>query len=65
MYRKQTEGQDAWGAYLTLCSIGGKYGYFDTLARAGIPIPLKEETVKATAEFAEKQIGVLEEKVKG
>ena len=65
LYQKQTKGEDAWGAYLTLCSMGGKYGYFDTLSRAGIPIPLKEETVKATAEFAEKQIGVLEGKMKG
>ena len=55
IYKKQTEGQDAWGSYLKLCSMGGKYGYFQTLEKAGIPNPLEEETVRATAEFAKKQ----------
>ncbi len=56
LYKKQTEGGDAWGDYLTLCGMGGRYGYFETLERAGIPLPLKEETVKSMAEFAERQI---------
>ncbi|MBR4800050.1 MAG: M3 family oligoendopeptidase [Clostridia bacterium] len=64
LYRKQVEGGDAWSDYLTLCSIGGKYGYFETLSRAGIPLPLKEETVRAAAEFCEKQAEELKKAVK-
>ncbi len=63
LYRKNTEGGDAWGDYLKLCGMGGKYGYFETLKEAGIPCPLKEETVKMTAEFAEKQIAELKSKL--
>ena len=63
LYRKNTEGGDAWGDYLKLCGMGGMYGYFETLERAGIPCPLKEETVKMTAEFAEKQIAELKAKI--
>lgn len=59
LYRKQTEGGNAWENYITLCSIGGMYGYFETLSRAGIPVPLDKEVVKETAEFAEKQAEVL------
>ncbi|MBO4277938.1 MAG: M3 family oligoendopeptidase [Clostridia bacterium] len=64
LYRKQVEGGDAWSDYLTLCSIGGKYGYFETLSRAGIPLPLKEETVRAAAEFCEKRAEELKKAVK-
>ncbi|MBP5686544.1 MAG: M3 family oligoendopeptidase, partial [Clostridia bacterium] len=63
LYRKNTEGGDAWGDYLKLCGMGGMYGYFETLKEAGIPCPLKEETVKMTAEFAEKQIAELKAKI--
>ncbi len=63
LYRKQTEGGDAWQDYLTLCSIGGKYGYFETLERAGIPCPLDEETVKQAAEFAERHAEELKAKI--
>lgn len=63
LYRKNTEGGDAWGDYLKLCGMGGKYGYFETLERAGIPCPLEETTVKATAEFAEKQLAELKAKI--
>ncbi|MBO4500603.1 MAG: M3 family oligoendopeptidase [Clostridia bacterium] len=63
LYRKNTEGGDAWGDYLKLCGMGGKYGYFETLKEAGIPCPLEEATVKATAEFAEKQISELKSKI--
>ncbi|MBR6236675.1 MAG: M3 family oligoendopeptidase, partial [Firmicutes bacterium] len=65
LYRKQLAGEDAWGSYLKLCGMGGKYGYFETLERAGIPMPLDEDTVKETAEFAEKQAEVLKAKVPG
>lgn len=51
--RKQLEGGDAWGDYLKLCSLGGMYGYYETLERAGLPIPLEPETVKEIASFAE------------
>ena len=63
LYRKKVEGGNAWESYLTLCSIGGKYGYFETLGRAGIPIPLDESVVKATAEFAEKHAEELKSKL--
>ena len=63
LYRKKVEGGDAWGSYLKLCSMGGMYGYFETLERAGIPNPLDPETVKATAEFAEKQAEALKAKI--
>ena len=55
LYRMKTEGKDAWGSYLKLCGMGGMYGYFDTLKRAGIPMPLDPETVKELAAFAEAQ----------
>lgn len=63
IYKKQLEGGSAWESYLTLCSIGGKYGYFDTLSRADIPVPLEEETVRSTAEFVEKQAEALKAKL--
>ena len=56
LYRKQLEGEDAWGSYLTLCACGGKYGYFETLSRAGIENPLREETVKDAASFVRRQM---------
>ena len=56
LYKKQTEGGDAWGSYLALCGMGGQYGYFETLERAGIPNPLREETVKEITEFVRGQI---------
>ena len=58
-----TEGEDAWGDYLKLCSMGGMYGYFETLERAGIPNPLKPETVKSAAEFIERRIDELSGKL--
>ncbi|MBR3640261.1 MAG: M3 family oligoendopeptidase [Clostridia bacterium] len=64
LYRKAEEGGDAWGDYLKLCSMGGKYGYFETLEKAGLPNPLKPETVKDAVKFVEKRIGELEEKIK-
>ena len=63
LYRKKVEGGDAWGSYLKLCGMGGKYGYFETLERAEIPVPLNPETVKDVAEFVEKQSEVLKEKL--
>ena len=64
LYRKATEGGDAWGDYLKLCSMGGMYGYFETLERAGIPNPLTPGTVEEAAGFVEKRIAELEEKIK-
>ena len=63
LYRKAVEGDDAWGSYLKLCAMGGMYGYFETLERAGIPNPLDPETVKVTAAFAERQAEVLKAKL--
>ena len=57
LYQKQTAGEDAWSSYLTLCGMGGKYGYFETLACAGIPNPLREETVKEITEFVRAHVG--------
>ena len=54
LYRKKTEGGDAWGDYLKLCSMGGKYGYFETLEKAGIPNPLEAETVRSVADFVKR-----------
>ncbi|MBO4878679.1 MAG: M3 family oligoendopeptidase [Clostridia bacterium] len=62
LYRKSVEGGDAWNSYLTLCSIGGKYGYFETLEKAGIPVPLDENVVRETAEFCAKQAEELKAK---
>lgn len=55
LYRMKCEGEDAFGSYLKLCGLGGVYGYFETLERAGLPNPLKEETVKDVAEFAKRR----------
>ena len=57
------EGGDAWGSYLKLCAMGGMYGYFETLERAGIPNPLDPETVKETAAFAAREAQALKEKL--
>ena len=59
LYRKMTEGEDAWGSYLKLCGMGGRYGYFETLERAGLPLPLDPGTVRETAEFVERHAEVL------
>ncbi len=63
LYRKQVEGGDAWSSYLKLCGMGGMYGYFETLQRAGLPNPLDPETVRELAAFAEKQAEVLKQKL--
>ena len=55
LYRKQVEGGDAWGSYLKLCGMGGMYGYFETLERAGLPNPLDPDNVKELAEFVRRQ----------
>ena len=62
LYRRQTETGDGWNDYLTLCGLGGQYGYFETLARAGIPNPLQPETVKEAAAFCEAQAERLKQK---
>ena len=51
LYRKKVTGDDAWESYLKLCSMGGMYGYFETLQRAGLPNPLLPETVQEIAAF--------------
>ena len=63
IFRKQVEGGDAWGSYLKLCGMGGMYGYFETLERAGLPKPLDPETVKEIAAFAEAHGAALQEKL--
>ncbi|MBQ9416919.1 MAG: M3 family oligoendopeptidase [Clostridia bacterium] len=65
LYRKEQKGEDAWGSYLKLCGMGGMYGYFETLERAGIPLPLREENVKELASFVEEQTQLLKEKLEG
>ena len=64
LYKKQVEENNAFENYLKLCGLGGTYGYFETLSRAGLPNPLDAETVKAIAEFAEKQAEILEQELK-
>ena len=61
--RMQCEGGEAWAGYLKLCGMGGMYGYFETLQRCGLPIPLEEETVKSVAAFAEKHAEELKAKL--
>jgi M3 family oligoendopeptidase len=63
LYKKQTEGDDAWESYLKLCGMGGRYGYFETLDRANLPNPLDPENVKALAAFVEAQAEVLKARV--
>ena len=62
LYKMQAEGGDAWGSYLKLCAMGGRYGYFETLEKAGIPMPLDAEMVKSIAAFAEHRAMELREK---
>ena len=64
LYRQQVEGGDAWGNYLKLCGMGGKYGYFETLERAGLPNPLVSDSVRELAVFVRKQSEVLKEKIR-
>ena len=64
LYKLKTEGGDAWSNYLKLCSMGGKYGYFETLEKANIPIPLNDEVVKEIAGFVKKHSEELKEKIK-
>ncbi|MCR5688635.1 MAG: M3 family oligoendopeptidase [Clostridiales bacterium] len=63
LYKKQTEGGDAWESYLKLCGMGGRFGYFETLDRANLPNPLDPENVKALAAFVEAQAEVLKARV--
>ena len=63
LYKKQVEGGDAWGSYLKLCGMGGMYGYFETLERAGLPNPLDPENVKALAAFVKEQADVLQRRL--
>ena len=64
LFKMKEEGKDAWGSYLKLCGMGGMYGYFELLERAGLPNPLEPETVKSLAEFAERQAEILKSKLK-
>lgn len=63
LYKRKVEGGDAWGDYLRLCSIGGMYGYFETLGKANIPVPLDDEVVKSIARFAADQSAILKSKI--
>ncbi|MBQ6118066.1 MAG: M3 family oligoendopeptidase, partial [Clostridia bacterium] len=60
LYQKQLKDGTGWQDYLTLCGMGGRYGYFETLQRAGIPNPLRPETVQSAAAFAERHAAALE-----
>ncbi len=62
LYRKKVEGGDAWESYLRLCGMGGMYGYFETLEKAGLPNPLDPENVKALAAFAGEHAEILRKK---
>ena len=51
LFIKSTKNhKEAWDNYLALCSMGGKYGYFETLEKAGLDNPFKEDTVKKVVE---------------
>lgn len=63
LYRTKVEGGDAWGKYLKLCGMGGMYGYFETLKRAGLPLPLDPETVRDIAAFVKQHAQVLKDRL--
>ena len=63
LFRKQVTSGDAFQSYLKLCGMGGVYGYYETLERAGLPIPLEPETVREIADFAEQYAEVLKSKL--
>ena len=63
LYRKRSEGGNAWESYLKLCGMGGMYGYFELLERADLPNPLHPDTVKELAAFAEAQAQVLQQQI--
>lgn len=63
LYRKQVEGSNAWESYLNLCEMGGMYGYFETLERAGLPNPLDPKNVKELAAFVDEQSKLLKEQI--
>ncbi|MBO4356473.1 MAG: M3 family oligoendopeptidase, partial [Clostridia bacterium] len=63
LYKRKVEGDEAWDDYLKLCSFGGKYGYFETLRKANIPIPLNEDVVKDIAQFASDHTEDLKSKI--
>ncbi|MBR2806681.1 MAG: M3 family oligoendopeptidase [Oscillospiraceae bacterium] len=63
LFRMRAEDGDAWGSYLRLCGMGGMYGYFETLKRAGLPNPLDPDTVKGVAEFGKQYSDVLKNKI--
>ncbi len=62
LYRRELTSGDGWTQYLKLCADGGRYGYFETVERAGIPIPLREETVRDAAVFMREQAEALRQK---
>ena len=63
LYRREVENDGAWEHYLRLCSMGGMYGYKETLERAGIPYPLCDDTVKEIAAFVQKQVEIFKSKL--
>ena len=64
LYKLNEETGGGFRTYLELCGLGGKYGYFETLGKAGIPNPLLEDTVKNVAAFAEAQAKLLKSKIR-
>ena len=63
LYRLEVNGENALERYFNLCALGGKYGYFETLGRAGIPVPLSEEAVKNAADFVKEHSEVLKSRI--
>ena len=55
--------EEAWNGYLSLCAMGGKFGYFETLEKAGLDNPFKEGTVKKVADEIRKVIAEFEGKL--
>lgn len=49
-----------WSDYLTLCKVGGSFGYIDTLKKANLAVPFEDGGVKRAVSYAkaivEKQI---------
>lgn len=63
LFKKQLSDGTGWDSYLKLCSMGGMYGYYETLVRAGIPNPLEIDTVKEIAKFVESQSEIYKSKI--
>ena len=51
--KKQAENKEsAWKDYMTICRLGGSFGYLDTLRAANLAVPFEEGGVKRAVSYA-------------